>query len=190
MRVGTPTSARRAASISLVGASMFVLLDASPVWGAGVLSASKSGGSTSGAGLLLAMSAGVVVLGIGGFTALTLSRRKRVPQQCALEREALIVAEQAVRYWEGALAHLEHGVRTADGAGSEDGSRESQASLLAKAKSGHAKALQVRDERQLDLIRCMASGAAKIPPSPVALSKLEPIRVEGPPPNPPATPAD
>jgi hypothetical protein len=140
----------------------------------------KTASATSGAGLLIAMSAGVVILGIGGFIVLTWSKRKRAPQQCASEREALELAEQAVRYWEGALAHLQHSANqdqtTSDLA--VEG-RESQASLLEKAKSGHAKAVQVRDECQLDLIRCMASGAVPSRMGDRSASTLEPLRIDG-----------
>jgi hypothetical protein len=128
--------------------------------------ASKTANATNGGALLLAMGAGVLVLGGGGFTILTWSRRKRAPQQCALERDALEVAEQALRYWQGALAHLQNVAQSQnesaiDNEGDQGSARETQASLLEKATSGHASALQVRDERQLDLIRCMASGVAK-----------------------------
>jgi len=165
---------------TLVCALTLDLLNESPVWGEGrVVAASKSANATNGGALLLAMGVGVLVLGGGGFTILTWSRRKRAPQQCALEREALEVAEQAVRYWEGALAHLQHTTQSHDGSVIDNGgaggpSRETQASLLEKATAGHANALQVRDERQLDLIQCMASGAATTPLSKPDISKLEP----------------
>lgn len=178
---------------SLVGALMLVLFNESPVWGVGrVVVASKTANATSGAGLLLAMGAGVLILGVGGFTILTWSRRKRAPQQCALEREALAVAEQAVRHWEGALAHLQnaaHGqdVAAIDNGGAEGTSRESQASLLEKALSGHASALQIRDARQLDLIQCMTSGVGKTPLSVPTISKLEPLTFDTEPPRTPPT---
>jgi len=182
---------QRAGLTSLVGALMLVLLNESPVWGVGrVVVASKTANATSGAGLLLAMGAGVLILGVGGFTILTWSRRKRAPQECALEREALEVAEQAVRHWEGALAHLQnaaqsHDVAGVDNAGAEGTSRETQASLLQKAMSGHASALKIRDERQLDLIRCMASGVAKTRLSDPSISKLEPLTFDTEPPRTP-----
>lgn len=167
-----------------------LLVTEAPAWGSQVRTASKSASATSGAGLLLAMSAGVVILGIGGFTALTWSRRKRAPQQCSLEREALEVAEQAVRYWEGALLHLhQHPQVREDPPGSVETSRESHESLLAKAKSGHERAVKERDERQLDLIRCMASGAAKAPTRDSAVAPLEPLRFIGERPEPPSNPA-
>lgn len=175
----------RVGVISLFGALVVVLFNESPVWGAGTLAASTSGNATSGAGLLLAMGAGVLLLGIGGFTVLTLSRRRRAPQQCALEREALEVAEQAVRYWEGALAHLKNNAQS-DNANAGRTPGETQASLLDKAESGHAKAVQARDERQLDLIRCMASGTSNVPLNNTAVSRLEPVRFDINRPTPPA----
>jgi hypothetical protein len=193
--IGRTSSNRWTSRLQRVGLTslVLVLLNESPVWGIGkVVVASKTANATNGGALLLAMGAGVLVLGGGGFTILTWSRRKRAPQQCAHEREALEAAEQALRYWEGALAHLQiaarsqHGSAT-DNAGVEGDARESQASLLEKATSGHAQALQVRDERQLDLIRCMASGVAKIPLTNPYISKLEPIRVDTEPPTPPPT---
>lgn len=181
----------RASLTSLVGALVLFLLNESPVWGAGrVVVASKTANATNGGALLLAMGAGVLVLGGGGFTILTWSRRKRAPQQCALERDALEVAEQALRYWQGALAHLQNVAQSQnesaiDNEGDQGSARETQASLLEKATSGHASALQVRDERQLDLIRCMASGVAKSSLRNPYISKLEPHTLESDFPTPP-----
>jgi hypothetical protein len=157
-----------------------------------VVVASKTANATNGGALLLAMGAGVLVLGGGGFAILTWSRRKRAPQQCALEQEALEVAEQAVRYWEGAIVHLQnaaksHGGSAIDDAGVEGTSLETPASLLEKATKGRASALKVRDERQLDLIRCMASGVARSPLSNPSVSKLEPLTFETELPPPPTT---
>lgn len=168
----------RVGASSLLGALVLVLLTESPAWG--VALATKTANATSGAGLLIAMSAGVVILGIAGFIVLTWSKRKRAPQQCASEREALELAERAVRYWEGALAHLQHsanqGQTTSDLA--TEG-RESEASLLEKAKTGHAKAVQARDECQLELIRCMASGPGQSRMGDRSATTLEPLRIDG-----------
>ena len=125
----------------------------------------------------------VVILGIVGFTVLTLSRRKRAPQQCAAEREALALAEQAVRYWEGALTHLRNSAPSDTDAVTPG---ESHASLLEKATVGHANAVRVRDESQMALIQCMASGSGPVP-SPDALAKLEPLKFDADPPPPAAS---
>lgn len=182
---------RRDGLTTLVAALVLVVLNQVPVWGAPRVVVASQTTNAPGGALLLAMGAGVLLLGGGAFIALTWSRRKRAPQQCALEREALEVAEQAVRYWEGALAHLHHtahGEFAADRtSGADEGaSRESHASLLEKATRGHAQAVQVRDERQLDLIRCMAAGGAKIPLSPDRPT-LEPVIVDADRPTPPPT---
>jgi hypothetical protein len=185
---------QRAGLTSLVSAVALVLLNESPVWGVGrVVVASKTANATNGGALLLAMGAGILILGGGGFTILTWSRRKRAPQQCAPEREALEMAEQAVRYWEGALTHLQHaaktqGIASSDSPSAEGAPPESQASLLEKAKSGHAQALQVRDERQLELIRCMAMGGGKVPLSNPYTPKLEPVIFDTERPTPPPAP--
>jgi hypothetical protein len=169
---------------SLSGALTLLIVNESPVWGAGRgVVASTTGNATGGGALLLAMGAGVLILGGGGFTILTWSRRKRKPQQCAAEREALSMAEQALRYWEGALMHLQSAPRSHDNAAidnatSEGATPESQASLLEKATAGHASALKTRDERQLDLIRCMASGTGGMTATSSATSRLEPVIVE------------
>ncbi len=151
---------------------------------------STTGNATGGGALLLGLGAGVLVLGGGGFTVLMWSRRKRAPQQCALEREALATAEQALRYWEGALHHLQNTARdvaTTDNAGT-GGPPESHASLLEKAMNGRASALKERDERQFDLIRCMASGAGGTPLSNPYTPKLEPLTFDAErPTNPPTT---
>ncbi len=177
-----PRCAQRLGIALLSGASILALLSESPA-GASTLVSSKSGTATSGAGLLLAMSAGVVILGIVGFTVLTLSRRKRAPQQCAAEREALALAEQAVRYWEGALTHLRNSAPSDTDAVTPG---ESHASLLEKATVGHANAVRVRDESQMALIQCMASGSGPVP-SPDALAKLEPLKFDADPPPPAAS---
>jgi hypothetical protein len=177
---------------SLGFALMLVVVNESPVWGArrGVV-ATTTGNATGGGALLLAMGAGVLILGGGGFTILTWSRRKRKPQQCATEREALEMAEQALRYWEGALLHLQsatrgHGDTATDAASAVGAGPESQASLLEKATAGHASALKTRDERQLDVIRCMASGSTSLSAS-SPTPRLEPVVVESERPSAPPT---
>jgi hypothetical protein len=93
------------------------------------------------------------------------------------------MAEQALRHWEGALVHLQNAARNQGGAasdsvGAEGATGESQASLLEKATNGHASALKARDERQLDLIRCMASGTAGTPLKNPYTARLEPLTFE------------
>jgi hypothetical protein len=182
--VGGPSSRLSHGVLSTLGfALIFVVVNTSPAWGArsGVV-ASTTANATGGGALLLAMGAGVLILGGGGFTILTWSRRKRKPQQCAAEREALAMAEQALRYWEGALMHLQSASRSSGVGAIEhsggDTSLESQSSLLEKATAGHASALKTRDERQLDLIRCMASGSAGTSASSPGTPRLEPVTFE------------
>ncbi len=115
--------------------------------------------STSG-GVLVALGGGVLVLGIIGIVIFTWSRRKRRPDQCAEQREALALAERTVQYWEAARAHLE--ALKMDVA--SDGTPH--ATLVAKAVEGLNSAVRQRDQCQLDLINCMASGGPAIPVNP------------------------
>jgi hypothetical protein len=115
--------------------------------------------SNSGAGLV-ALGGGVLLLGGIGFIVFTLIRRKRKPNQCAEQREALELAERAVRYWEAARAHLESVERQRTVVERATRDEPTHASLVAKAAEGLDAATKQRDERQMDLIRCMASGGA------------------------------
>src|SRR5580658_2204871 len=112
--------------------------------------------SSNDGAVLIALGGAVLVLGGIGFVTFTWSRRKRRPVQCAEQREALELAERAVQYWQAARAHLEVAERTHADAPSEGPSHES---LVAKADAGLKSAMQERDQRQLELIHCMASGA-------------------------------
>ena len=126
--------------------------------------------STSGA-VLIALGAGVLVLAGIGFVTFKWTRRKRQPLQCAEQRDALELAEKAVQYWEAARAHLES-VERQRAASTGDGPDDSaHASLLANAVEGLRSAMHQRDERQLQLIRCMASGAPGTPSMPPAQSQ-------------------
>ena len=114
-------------------------------------------------GVLLALGAGVLVLCGIGFVVFTWTRRKRRPSQCAEQRGALELAERAVRYWEGARVHLEAVEKErmlVDGASSDE---QAHASLVTKAVDGLHAAMKQRDQCQMDLIRCMASGVAAVP---------------------------
>jgi hypothetical protein len=111
-------------------------------------------------GVLLGLGAGVLVLGGIGFVVFTYTRRKRRPNQCAEQREALELAERALRYWEAARAHLESTKKErtlVDGVVTDE---SAQANLLAKAVDGLNSAMRQRDQCQLDLIRCMAADPA------------------------------
>jgi len=93
-----------------------------------------------------------------GFVVFTWSRRKRVPSQCGEQREALELAERAVLYWEAARAHLEavdRERRLVDNVASDN---STHASLVAKAVEGLHTAMKQRDDRQMELIHCMAGG--------------------------------
>jgi hypothetical protein len=116
--------------------------------------------STGSQAVLLVLGIGVLALGGIGFFIFVWSRRKRRPGQCAEQREALELAERSVRYWEAARAHLEAVERErtmVDGPADEP----AHASLVAKAVEGLQNAMQQRDQCQMDLIHCMATG---VPP--------------------------
>jgi len=125
--------------------------------------------STKSGVLLLILGGVVLFLGIIGFFVFTWSRRKRRPSECAAQREALELAERAVQYWEGARAHLEavERERTLVDLNEEP----AHASLAAKAVEGLNNAVRHRDECQMDLINCMASG---VPAMPLNTGPLEP----------------
>jgi hypothetical protein len=126
--------------------------------------------STSGA-VLIALGGGVLVLGGIGFVVFTWSRRKRRPEQCAEQREALELAERAVRYWEAARAHLEAVAKERTQA--EDVTHgPAHATLVANALEGLHSAMKQRDQCQLDLIHCMASGVPAVPVIPATLAPL------------------
>jgi hypothetical protein len=119
--------------------------------------------------VLIALGGGVLLLGVIGFVIFSWSRKKRRPGQCADQREALAQAEKAVEYWEAARAHLEAVERTRSTVDvtSDDASH---ASLVAKAVEGLSAAMKQRDQCQMDLIHCMASGVPglpKIAPAPI-----------------------
>jgi hypothetical protein len=132
--------------------------------------------SSSGA-VLLALGGGVLVLGVIGVVGFTWSRRRRRPGQCAEQREALELAERVVRYWEGARAHLETAERQrALGDAAEDPTHAPQ---LAKAVEGLRTAIAQRDQRQLELIHCMASGVPGVPVIPTAPLQPQPFFIPG-----------
>jgi hypothetical protein len=114
--------------------------------------------SNGNAAVLLALGGAVLVLGGIGFVFFTWTRRKRQPVQCAAQREALELAEKAVRYWEAARTHLESVERQRTLTTGATADESSHALLVAKAVEGHRTAMQQRDDRQMELIRCMASG--------------------------------
>jgi hypothetical protein len=139
-----------------------------------VLSAQSAYGDTfatsttapTNSGVLIGLGAGVIVIGGVGFVVMTYARKKRRPSQCGEQRDALASAERALQYWEGALAHIQTvdrdrlGAQT-NGAAPSDVDHES---LRTKSQSGYAAAVKYRDQCQLDLIHCMASGGGKSAP--------------------------
>jgi hypothetical protein len=122
--------------------------------------ASTSPGSE---GVLLALGVGVLVLGGIGFLVFTLTRRKRRPNQCDEQREALELAERSVRYWEAARAHLEAAENEQRLVEGTSGNEPAHASLVANAVDGLSSAIKQRDQCQMELIRCMASGGGPAP---------------------------
>ena len=111
-------------------------------------------------GVLLGLGAGVLVLGGIGFVVFTYTRRKRRPNQCAEQREALELAERAVRYWEAARAPPGKHRKGTDARRWCATDASAQANFLTKAVDGLNSAMRQRDQCQLDLIRCMATGPA------------------------------
>jgi len=134
--------------------------------------------STSSAGVLLVLGGTVLVLGIIGFVVFTYTRRKRTPGQCAAQRDALELAEKSVQYWEAARAHLavverqQMNERTTSDAAAH-------AALVAKAVDGLRTAMQQRDECQLALIQCMASGVPAVPVIPKSAAPAQPFFTPG-----------
>ena len=120
------------------------------------------------AGVLLALGVSVIVLGGIGFAGFTWMRRKRRPNECAEQREALELAERAVRYWQGARAHLEAAEAERMRAGVGANEDETHGSLVANAIDGLKNAIHQRDQCQMDLIRCMAAGSAATVPMSMA----------------------
>jgi hypothetical protein len=146
--------------------------------------------SSSNGAVLIALGCGVLVLGGIGFVVFTWSRRKRVPSQCAEQREALELAERAVLYWEAARAHLEavdRERRLVDNVASDN---STHASLVAKAVEGLHTAMKQRDDRQMELIHCMAGGIPGTPTATSAPIHRQPFftpGIDGPPPSPTST---
>ncbi len=143
--------------------------------------------STKSGVVLLILGGAVLVLGGAGFLLFTWSRRKRRPSECTEQREALELAERAVRYWEGARAHLEavERERTLTDVAVEE---PSHASLVAKAIDGLNSAMRQRDQCQMELIRCMASGVPMVAvntPAPLEPQAFPAPRSDGTPPSSP-----
>jgi len=159
---------RRALSTMAVLGSAMGLDNAltSPAGASGRQVVGATSTSSSSGAVLIAFGGGVLLLGGIGFVLVTWTRRKRKPGQCDAQREALELAETAVRYWEAARVHLESVERqrtVVDNAAREE---PAHASLVAKAAEGLHTAMKQRDVCQMDLIRCMASGVAEavVPP--------------------------
>jgi hypothetical protein len=177
--MGTRTDAvkRHRTAVSFGVATLTIAL------GAGVVGASPAGAtdrfvmttttSTHSGGVLLALAGAVIVLGTISYFVISRTRRTRRPERCSDQREALELAERAVKYWEGARSHMEAVAkqRTTDEGGTDDAT--SHASQLTKVHEGLSAAVEQRDQRQLDLIRCMASAGGPVPVVPS--TPLEPL---------------
>lgn len=129
-----------------------------------------------GGGLLVGLGAGVLVVGGLGFLLLAWARRKQRPSECAEQRTALAMAENALKYWDDALLHLrdvDPARAVLDATGNvaaphhhrpnEMNATESATSLM-KAQVGRDAAAKYRDQCQMDLIRCTASGGSTLAP--------------------------
>jgi hypothetical protein len=125
--------------------------------------------------VLLALGAAVLVLGGVGFVVFTYARRKRQPGRCDPQREALELAEKSVKYWEAARAHLEAVERERTASDESASDEPSHATLVANALNGLQAAMKQRDECQMDLIRCMASGVPAVPVIPNGPSPGQPF---------------
>lgn len=178
-RSSSPNPKRRGLStLALIGIA--VVLDTLSASAAGASSRSVvATTSTSSAGVLLVLGGTVLVLGIIAFVVFNYTRRKRTPGQCADQREALELAEKSVQYWEAARAHLAdverqrtHGEGTAFDASAHD-------SLVAKANEGLTSAVRQREECQMELIRCMASGVPAVPVIPQTSAPTQPFFTPG-----------
>ena len=160
---------RRALStMTVVGAAMGLGTALTSPAGASSRQAVGTTTSSSSGAALIALGGGVLLLGGIGIVIFTWTRRKRQPSQCAQEREALELAERAVRYWEAARTHLESVERQRTVVDRAARDEPAHASLVAKAVDGLNTAAKQRDERQMDLIRCMASGVPAMPVIPAA----------------------
>jgi len=165
---------RRLLMFTLCSATLSSLVSVHPAIAANQVASSATTTNTNG-GLLIGLGVGVLVLGGVGFVVLSYSRKKRRPAQCADQRDALAAAERALHYWEGALAHIQAVDRDRLSARANDAREGSDSddpvagdadheSLRAKSQGGYAAAVKYRDQCQLDLINCMASGGGKVAP--------------------------
>jgi hypothetical protein len=134
--------------------------------------------STNTGVVMLALVGGLLVLAGIGTVAFTLARRKKRPSPCAEQREALALAEKAVQYWEAVRAHLvtaETERLNTEGSMIDDSTHATQ---LAKAVEGLSAALKQRNQCEMDLIHCMASGVPTAAPI-VATSIDQPFFIPG-----------
>jgi hypothetical protein len=168
------THPRRILALTCCSATLYSVVNAHSAFGATTFATSTTSTPTN-SGVLIGLGAGVIVIGGVGFVVMTYARKKRRPSQCGEQRDALASAERALQYWEGALAHIQTVDRDRLGArrnGAIDGEDPNSAgpsdvdheSLRTKSQSGYAAAVKYRDQCQLDLIHCMASGGGKSAP--------------------------
>jgi hypothetical protein len=164
---------RRILAVTLCSTTAYSVLNAHAAFAANKVASSAT--TRTNGGLLIGVGAGVLILGVVGFVAITYSRKKRRPTQCADQQDALAAAERALHYWEGALAHIQavdrdrFSARANDiGAGAESDAPRSpdvdHETLRVKSQSGYEAAVKYRDQCQVDLINCMASGGGNTVP--------------------------
>jgi hypothetical protein len=165
---------RRILTVTLCSATLSSLVNAHAAFAANKVASGATTTTTNG-GLLIGLGAVVLILGLVGFVVITYSRKKRRPTQCSDQRDALAAAERALQYWEGALAHIQAVDRdrfSARANGIGDGTElddptspdVDHESLRTKSQSGFAAAVKYREQCQLDLINCMASGGGNTVP--------------------------
>ena len=142
---------------------------ARPAFAASARSGSIVASTSVSSGPVILLGVAVVLAVVLGFAFAVTSRRKKPPTQCAEQRSAFESAEQALLYWEAAVAHLQSVEHHPGASGAEhDATPEAYRygrtasmsdqefeALVKKAVDGRDAAAKHRDQCQIDLIVCM-----------------------------------